>query len=383
MLLLPLLTAGQNTCGFNAGFENGDFTGWTASTGTCVQVNCQTFVGVPGVVPPGPGPWDFGRQVITSVTSGYDKYSCYNVPQLCPWGGNYSMRLGNEGINYETEDIQYTYTVSAATPILMYAYAPILEDPYHVDSLQPAFKTYIKDQSGNIIPCTYFKVTSTSMRGFSRCINQWGCPVWYFGWRNQAIDLSAYAGQQVTLYFQTNDCGLGAHAGYAYIDVIGCFPKQINLGTCLSPASMTLSAPQGFATYVWSNGMTTQSIQIDPRIVTSISCMVTSLQGCSFTITTNIRPNGSVLNFTSNIVCVCRGPTIFVDQSIYNSVTYGYYWSFGDGTSANGPNPLHQYAAAGNYTATMNVTLDNGCSYSVTRPVTVKSCPRLTPISHN
>lgn len=277
-------------------FEMGNLTGWSGSTGTCVQVNCNSFTGTPGLITMNWWPPYYSRQAVT--TSGTDVYSCNNVTKVCPWGGRYSLQLGNEDINYETEDIQYTYTVSAAYPIIMYAFAPILEDPSHTDSLQPAFKSYIKSASGSIVPCSYYKVNATTMRGYSRCLNRWNTWVWYYGWRNVAIDMSAYAGQQVTLYFQTNDCGLGAHAGYAYIDVIGCYAKEISLPPCNTPLPWTLSAPAGFASYQWSTGQTGQTITLTQR-VNSISCQVTSFQGCRITLTgttTNVTPTLSAIS---------------------------------------------------------------------------------------
>ena len=41
-----------------------------------------------------------------------------------------------------------------------------------------------------------------------------------------------------------------------------------------------------------------------------------------------------------------------------------YAWSFGDGSSQTTSSPLstHVYATAGNYTATLTVTDDSGCS---------------------
>ena len=215
LLLMGGISYSQVQCGFNAGFETGTFTGWTGSYGICVDVNCDSSSMTPGLFP--------GRHTITSGTV-FDWRACNAISTVCPWGGTYSIKLGNDNVNWETEDIQYTYTVSASNPILVYAYAAVLQDPSHPDSVQPAFKTYVKTSTGYIIPCSYYKVNASQLRGGSLC--NWSPPVWYKNWTKVAIDLSGYAGQTVTLYFKTNDCGWGAHFGYVYIDVLGCYPKD-------------------------------------------------------------------------------------------------------------------------------------------------------------
>lgn len=48
-----------------------------------------------------------------------------------------------------------------------------------------------------------------------------------------------------------------------------------------------------------------------------------------------------------------------------------YVWSFGDGSSATGPNATHTYSIAGSYTATLTVTDDGGATSSTTLTISV------------
>ncbi|WP_028774355.1 PKD domain-containing protein [Shewanella waksmanii] len=48
-----------------------------------------------------------------------------------------------------------------------------------------------------------------------------------------------------------------------------------------------------------------------------------------------------------------------------------YQWNFGDGNSANSANPNHSYAAAGNYTATLTVTDNQGASHTDSASVSI------------
>jgi hypothetical protein len=183
-----------------------------------------------------------------------------------------------------TEDIYYTYRVDPNNPILVYAFAPVLQDPNHPDYAQPAFISYAQDSAGSIIPCTYYRVTATNLRGQSICNDNWGNARVYRNWQNVAVDLSAYSGRRVTLYFQTVDCGWCGHYGYAYLDIIGCYPKQITID-CNSNGTV-LTAPPGFERYQWSTGEITQSIFVPPSTQT-ITCTITTNMGCRVTLTAN------------------------------------------------------------------------------------------------
>jgi len=48
-----------------------------------------------------------------------------------------------------------------------------------------------------------------------------------------------------------------------------------------------------------------------------------------------------------------------------------YYWTFGDGYSANVKNPTHTYVKPGNYTATLEVTDNDGKTDKITKEITV------------
>jgi gliding motility-associated-like protein len=106
----------------------------------------------------------------------------------------------------------------------------------------------------------------------------------------------------------------------------------------------------------------------------------TSLLNQTATVTVNPLPTG---NFTiSGVGCVSRA-ILFQDNSVANAgAINSWSWSFGDPASGAAntsvvQNPVHLFAAPGNYTVTLTVTNDKGCSGAVfSRVITISELPR-------
>jgi PKD repeat protein len=120
-------------------------------------------------------------------------------------------------------------------------------------------------------------------------------------------------------------------------------------------------------TWVWSFGDGGQSTQQNPIHTYAASGAYT------VTLTAN---NASGSNSTSNVVTIAPGtPPVskftfkandltvnFADASTGNPTSWS--WSFGDGTQSTQQNPVHTYAAAGNYTVTLTVGNSAGTNAS-------------------
>jgi PKD domain-containing protein len=66
--------------------------------------------------------------------------------------------------------------------------------------------------------------------------------------------------------------------------------------------------------------------------------------------------------------------TSFFDETFDPGFTFrSDAWSFGDGSTATGPNPTHQYAADGDYTATLEITTTDGRTGSAQHVVSVRT----------
>ena len=75
----------------------------------------------------------------------------------------------------------------------------------------------------------------------------------------------------------------------------------------------------------------------------------------------NVHPS-PVADF--GYVPTCQSDSVYFSDS--SSVAPGtissWSWSFGDGSTASVPNPVHSYTASGTYTVTLVVTSDSGCT---------------------
>ena len=87
-----------------------------------------------------------------------------------------------------------------------------------------------------------------------------------------------------------------------------------------------------------------------------------------------INPQSSAA-FTSGTNPTCQGATF---TSTFNNASAGitaYAWSFGDGATAVGNNPVHGYTSSGNFTVSLMVTNTNGCTSTASLVQTVNPTP--------
>ncbi|HNU34507.1 MAG TPA: PKD domain-containing protein [Bacteroidia bacterium] len=350
----------QNSYCTNSGFELGNFSNWTGYTGDC----CVLLNAVNGIVT--------GRHTIMSG-NGTDP-NTNNVVKVVAPGTNYSARLGNQNVGAQSEQLTFSFLVTPQTALFVYRYAVVLEDPGHSPSNQPRFQIRVYDQSTQLIGCgQYSVVASGNIQGFvTTTVN--GRTVVYKDWSAVGIDLSASMGNTITIEFTTTDCGIGGHFGYAYISAY-CSPLSVEAAYCIGNYSAMLTAPAGFASYVWSTGDTTQSLNIsNPVNGTVYQCMLTSFTGCTVTLSTVLTPTTVKAGFTT--AALCLDYVSFIDTSITNnSSVAGWLWNFGDGATDSSMHPVHTYQVPGNYNVTLIAISSGGCHDTVVQQITLNNAP--------
>lgn len=305
MLLLFLLASpgleAQTGCPPNIGFEEASFANWECFGGSISRAGDLTLV---------PGPPLAGIHTIYRKQSnpGVDLFG--NFPKSCPNGSNYSIQLGNAVPGSGAERISYTLTVPPNQDdySIIYNYAVVIQNPDHLSFEQPKFTSKVFDVAENkYIDCASFEfIASANLPGFQ--VSDYQRDVFFKPWSAVTINLFGLAGKTLRLEFTNNDCALGGHFGYVYLDVNENCNSPIS-GTVLCPgdANLTLTAPSGFEGYNWYNASVTQLLGTGPVLHISPAPLVTTtyaLQiipypglGCLDTLYTTIKFANDIYNF--------------------------------------------------------------------------------------
>lgn len=123
--------------------------------------------------------------------------------------------------------------------------------------------------------------------------------------------------------------------------------------------TITLTVPPA-TEYLWSNGATTQSIDVSSEGEFSVTVKEPGL-GCESTseiISTTILPLPTALFETSSSY-IENDPITFTDKS---SGAASWFWDFGDDKTSAEQNPTHTYVDAGEFNVQLTVNTADGCS---------------------
>ena len=355
----------------NMDFEDGNLNGWELITGKVDGAIPYSFVnGVPAL----PGANHL-------ITNGGNDPVIPAIPQVNPAGGNFSVRLGDgTGTQKGAAKMRQTFLVTPTNSILTYSYAVILHlPPNHQLREQPYFSVRVFDENDNIIPCGTYSViagTNALANGFTQAGNN----VIYKNWETVFSPLNAYIGQNVTVEFTTGDCSQSGHYGYAYIDA-SCNTFDITTSTgdtvlCVGD-NMTLYAPSGGDTYLWSTGATTPSINITQPGVYGVDVIPFAGSQCAISIDIEITSVPvPVSDFQFAPVCLGE-PTVFTDLSTIDpsSSINSYAWNFGGTNNSTVQNPSHTFTTSGAHTVTLTTTTPHGCYHTATKTVNVMPKP--------
>jgi len=120
--------------------------------------------------------------------------------------------------------------------------------------------------------------------------------------------------------------------------------------------------------YIWNFGDNTFSNQVNPTHTYAgpgtyqVNLLAISNNGCQ-------SESSSIIQVFQNPISNIENPNLsgcedftayFTDNSVGNISFWN--WNFGDGYTSNSENPIHIYTNPGQYTVTLNVATNNGCS---------------------
>jgi gliding motility-associated-like protein len=383
-------TSGSATtsCPYNLDVETGTFANWHCFTGSAILNSSTMLNTVFGISET--GPLTGRHQIINKLSSPTTDYYG-NFPRLCPNGSKYSIQLGNASTGAQAESITYSIPIPSNNNnfVIAYNYAVVFQNPNHSMQEQPRFRAKIYDSVTNqAISCASFDFTASSgLPGFYISARQ--SDVLYKPWTTVTINLSGFAGHTVKLEFTTEDCTLGGHFGYAYIDInTDCNTLVSGAAYCSNANSITLTAPYGYQSYNWYDSTyskklgTGQTLTLSPpppsNSLLNIDLIPYAGFGCRDTAYTHLSINTAPkANFTVDNSISCQdGSVNFTNYSTLadtGSTISSYHWDFGNNNSSTAINTNAVYTTAGIFNAKLLVQTSLGCVDSVSQLITIKA----------
>ena len=369
----------------NIGFDLGTTAGWVLSGNTSSD---------------GSGSTTGGDYLITSG-AGTDPFGGYPVV----YSGTNSLKLSSNNISTSTFASSATRVISVpyTVPVFFtFNFAmDILDYPHYLGD-QATFIVNVYDAAGNLLSCPNYQCyhyidasgngydvghvpfqVTPGTPGISK--NGPGGPTYavtYSDWNTVTLDLSNYAGTNVTVEFICNWCIYNWDWAYCYIDA-DCPPSNTNQPPTCATLPFVLSGPTGMTTYSWitpagNNPATASTYSINANVSGTYSLNF-SLNTCNittaYTYTYNVQLTPTA-DFTSSNT-LCSGNFDFASTSTPSGgppIT-GTIWEWGDGSAnGSGTNATHSFPTPGTNSVTLLVT--NGtCTDSITKTVVTPSKP--------
>jgi hypothetical protein len=170
------------------------------------------------------------------------------------------------------------------------------------------------------------------------------------------------------IYFvtATNSSGCSAVSNEIVVDVYQSFAATINpvTPTTVCEGSLVTLVSSPGANYLWSNGETTQGINVSQS--DTITVLVTNSQGCNATsapVVVQVLPNPLVQILPSGPLNICHGDTVTLNAS----GGFSYFWNNGVSSQSIAA------VATGDYVVT--ATTSSGCSSTASVAVIVNEIP--------
>jgi len=218
----------------NLNFSMGNFTGW------------QGYGDMDGFA-------IMNAQQLIQNNDMYDEY-CPVIPKV-PNGFMYSAKIGNNSAGVKTSALEYTLRVDSSNSLLILHFAYVMQKSDHPLGQQPQFTMQIRDSLGKAfvgVPCNNIIFNAQSGMSGLACDMPNGFAA--KNWTTVGFSLEALMGRTINIYFETKNCALGDHFGYAYI-VAECKPMKIELEFCVGQTDARMKAPDGFVWYKWTGSL--------------------------------------------------------------------------------------------------------------------------------
>ncbi len=353
-------------CPPNIDFERGDFSNWTAYTGTVSAATGQNVISLTATGT------NFSNQhsMFSRINNAGDRDPFGGFPVVCPNGSGYSVKLGNTTGGAQAEGLSYQFTIPANmnTYSITYHYAVVFEGPNHQDYQQPRLEMEVMNLTDDkVIECSSFKFVpfGSALPGFFESGNRQNenTPIWCKDWTAVTINLNGQAGKTIRLFFKTADCTFVRHFGYAYIDVdTECTGEFTGATYCPNDTLVNVVAPYGFQSYQWFNSSFTkllgssQNLSLRPPYPVGelLAVEVTPFNGygCKDTLYARLLDTLTLKANAGKDAVFCGTTPVLIGENAKPGLTYR--WSPATGLSdPNIANPFASPPVSTNYVVTV------------------------------
>ncbi|MDO9038030.1 MAG: gliding motility-associated C-terminal domain-containing protein, partial [Lutibacter sp.] len=225
----------------------------------------------------------------------------------------------------------------------------------------------ITNNNGLALSCSVPNTTLTATGG--------GSYLWSTGATTASIAVTTPGNYSVTVTDSNNGCSVTSNSVTITQDIAApsvSISAATTVLTCITESIELIATVQGAASYLWSNGATTASINVTAAGTYTVT--VTGSNGCSATATVTITGNSTQPSvvITGNSVLTCTTQSATLVATATTSGTASYLWNTGATTATI------SVTAPGEYSVTVTDS-SNGCS--VTQSVTVAQ--NITPPTVN
>lgn len=246
--------------------------------------------------------------------------------------GNKFIRLNDSINDYSMERLSKTFNVTASNCLFQFAFLSLLNTG-HLCCDAGAFQIKVINASTNsVLACPFYSVSGS----FNSCNTTYNFPFYqshtfivvtptlaganiYNKWNINAIDLTPYINQNITLEVSVTDCDAGGHFSYVYFDA-QCAPFSVQNSTVTSCGSSiaTITLPSGLGPYSW------QGTGVPANYSTPSYTNQTYTTSVSGTLTATMNYPGGCAPFSKNItVSITPAPNLIlntIQSSCSNSV---------------------------------------------------------------
>lgn len=225
--------------------------------------------------------------------------------------------------------------------------------------------------SGSSVLCSGQSTTLTAPSGMSSYL-------WSDGSTTQSITASTAGNYAVTV---TNGDGCSTTSSATTITTSSITTPNITASgstSICSGSSVTLSVPTGYASYLWSDGSTTNSIS--PTTAGDYSVTVTNADGCSTTttatsVTVNTPPTATITSTGTGAICAGASETLSATSNMAS-----YQWYLGGNAISGATTSTYIATSTGAYS--LSIVDNNGCSGTSTIYSIVTAAPPVAIVTN-